>query len=727
MDPVQNPPEYSAYPSQLAPADSSVDLRRMWHAMRERIWLIEVSLVVCIALGFLYLRRAPILYTSTATIQVQADQAPIIRNNNSRYEDSESVDFLQTVAQSLKTRSLLERVAQTNHLAANAFFAPSTNAPLSTNGPLSNSDIARELDRAVTVKLRRGTRLIDVTVVHRSSVLTSKIANSLVGEYISENQEQHVTTAEVANESLIREAERLRKKLQDSENALQQYREETKSVSLDDRQNTVVAGLKELSTRVNGAKSTRILLETDYSQVSNLGTNSDALMTLASVAENPAVVGAKLSLSRAENDFAAIRQRYKQKHPKFIQAQTQLLALRDDLSHSVLKATQTLKSSLDAARFAETALENVLQKQETSALELDKLSIHYNVLTRELESDRALYDAVLRTMKETSVSKEIKPMRIRVVEPAITPDKPFSPRQAMILALSVMMGLAIGVGGALGLSFLDSTIKTVDEAESLLGLPVFSAIAKLKEITKQHHPLMVVDAPHSTGAEAFRTLRTNLAMLWPLDDRLVFLFTSAMPQEGKTFTSVNYAASLAQVGLKTLIIDGDLRRPTVESTLLDKDVESLGVTDVMTGKNKFEEVVQPTKLPNLFYISGGTTAPNPAELLARDGLNSLISRALQDYDRVVVDSAPIHAVSDTLLMLKNVQTVCLVVSAARTSRRSVIRCIQLLQAANAPLSGLVLNRMTVRRRLGYGYDSGYYDYGYHGKYSKKGVYGAKKD
>jgi capsular exopolysaccharide synthesis family protein len=159
---------------------------------------------------------------------------------------------------------------------------------------------------------------------------------------------------------------------------------------------------------------------------------------------------------------------------------------------------------------------------------------------------------------------------------------------------------------------------------------------------------------------------------------------------------------------------------------MGKDMETAGVTDYLTGRKSFEEVVQPCRLPGLFFISGGTIAPNPAELLAKDGLGELIERALKAYDRVVLDSAPVHAVSDTLLMLKNVQTVCLIIRGARTSTRSVARCVHLLKGAQAPLSGLVLNRMPLRRGMGYGYYkySPYYDYRYHGKYSKKGVYGA---
>jgi len=719
-----NPPNSPSYPPDEAHSDHTADFRRVWHAMLERGWIIGISLVICVALGFAYIRRATVLYSATATVKVQQDQAPVFKIENVQFEDLQALDFLQTVAQSIKTRPLLERVIASNNLAADERFFSTAIKLSTTNKPVTTEDLAQALDLLTTVKLRRGTRLIDITVKHSSPQLTARLANSLVSEFMSENAEQHLATGTDAKKTLNTEAERLRKKLKESETALQAYKETNNAVSLDDRQNTVVAELKELSTKATEAKSLRIKLESDYSQVLALSNNAEALLTIQAVANDHSVVAAKTSLSKAESDFAALKQRYKAKHPKYIQAQTQLTALQEDLAQSASKAAQGLKSGLDAARASETALESARRTQETAALKLNDLSIQYGVLAREVESDRALYESVLKTMKESDVTKEIKPMKIHVVQQAYVPDKPVAPRRAMIMAMSAMVGLGLGILAVLSFSFLDSSIKTVDEAESLLRLPVLGTTAKLKEVNKNNRPLLVVDAPHSTGAESFRTLRTNLSMLGRIEDRRVFLFTSAMPQEGKTFTSVNYAASLAHAGLKTLIIDGDLRRPNVEATLSGKETDAFGVTDFLTSNKSFEEVIQTTRVPNLFIIAGGTTAPNPAELLAKDGLSSLIARALRDYDRVVVDSAPIHAVSDTLLMVKHVQTVCLVIRAAHTSFRSVTRCIQLLQGAAAPLSGMVLNRMPVRRRLGYGYDSGYYDYGYHGKYSKKGVYGA---
>jgi capsular exopolysaccharide synthesis family protein len=703
------------------PADYASDVRRTWHALIERAWIVPLCLVLSLALGFAYLRRAPVLFSATATLQVQQDQSPVFKIDNVQFQDLQALDFLQTIVQTLKARPLLARVIESNNLTVGQRLLSATVQPA------GGEDLVGVLDRLTTVKLRRGTRLIDITVKHSDPQLTAVLANSLVNEFISDNAEQHETTSEAASGTLIKEAERLRKKLQESETAMQTYRENSKAVSLDDRQNTVVAELKELSTKVTEAKYALIKLESDYNQVLALGNNPDALLSLPAVANNPSVVAAKLNLSKAENEFVGLKQRYKEKHPKYLQAKMQLIGLQNELAESIPKAAQGLKSSLDAARASKEALESALRAQDASALDLNKLAIQYGVLSREVESDRALYDSVLKRMKETSVTKEIKPMRIRVVQPAFTPKKPFSPRRTMIAALSALGGIAVGFLLVLGLNFLDTSIKTVDEAETLLRYPVLAAVSDLKEVKKLNHPLVVLDDAHSSGAEAFRTLRTSLSMLGRVEDRRVFLFTSSLPAEGKTFCSINFSASLAQLGLKVLLIDGDLRKPSVEPVLMGKDLETPGVTDYLTGKKTFEEVVHTCRLPGLCYIPGGTTAPNPAELLAKDGLGELIERALKTYDRIIVDSAPVHAVSDTLLMLKNVQTVCLVVRTAYTPTRSVARCVHLLKGAQAPLSGLVMNRMPLRRRMGYGYYYGshYYDYRYHGKYAKKGVYGSK--
>jgi succinoglycan biosynthesis transport protein ExoP len=368
------------------------------------------------------------------------------------------------------------------------------------------------------------------------------------------------------------------------------------------------------------------------------------------------------------------------------------------------------------------AFEKALHEQETAALDLNQRSIQYNVLAREVESDRLLYDAVVQRLKETSLTKELQPDKIRIVQPAIVPKLPFKPETTKVLVQGLIGGLAFGLMLALFLHSLETSLKSVDEAESYLKLPVLSVIPQVKVTRPGKSHLVVADDAKSSGAESFRSLRTSLSMLGREEERRVFLLTSALPQEGKTFCSLNYAASLGQTGLRTVLIDCDLRRPSVEKILTGTRSQKPGVTDFLTGKAKLPDIIQATGIENFSFISSGTTAPNPGELLTRNSIDSLVEDALQQFQRVVIDSAPIHAVSDTLLILNRVQTVCIVGRACKTPRKSILRALQLLQKVRAPIAGIILNRMPRRRGLEYYYDH-YYDYSYRGKYSEKRVYG----
>jgi capsular exopolysaccharide synthesis family protein len=390
------------------------------------------------------------------------------------------------------------------------------------------------------------------------------------------------------------------------------------------------------------------------------------------------------------------------------------------MQRAILNVPQTIRSAYESAKVSEEALEQALREQETTALALNKTAIRYNVLARDVETDRAMYQSVLSRIKETSVTKEMKPSNVRIVQPATVPEKPVKPEKAKIIMLGILASLSLSVMLVFFLNSLDRSIKTVDQAEDYLELPVLSAIPKFVGVPEDQRKLIVADEAKSVEAESFRTLRTALSMLGRKEDRRVYLFTSALPAEGKTFCSLNYALSLAQQGLNTLVIDCDLRRPMVEKSLLNTGKRGLGLTDYLTGQKTLSEVVHTTEHENFCYLPAGTHSPNPAELLAKTGIDGLLEAALQRFDRVVIDSAPIHAVSDTLLILNRVQTLCLVVRARRTPRNSVLRAVQILREAEAPLAGVILNLLPRSRGRGYYYyyDS-YYDYAYRGNYGEK--------
>jgi capsular exopolysaccharide synthesis family protein len=705
-------PRNDKIPAPAAPP-ATFDFKTLWHVLVERFWIILLCLVVGVVSAIAYIQRAPVLYAATSTVRVDPEELRVLKIEKVAADESRTLDALRTIEQSLKSRTLLERVAQANQLAKDTSFWGSAAEP-------SVQQIALVLDTIATARLRRGTRFIDVTVTHPNPDMTARLANSIVNEYLAQAFEQNTNAAGEASSFLVTEARRLKTELEKAENALQQFRKDTKTVSVEERSDIVGARLRELNARVTGANAETIRYRADMAQVNQAGTNVAALMVLAPVNADLAVVEARSTLSRLESEFASLRQRYKEAHPKYIEKANQIAEWQNTLTNAVRKVPHRLQATYEASMAAEKALQDELNKQQDLARQLTEEVVKFQRLARDVDANRALYETVQQRLKETTLTRELRPSRVHLQDNAIVNRTPVAPNKRSIFVKAVLAGLFGGLLLALGVNAIDSSIKTVDQAEESLRLPVLSAVPQLKA----GESVVVKENANSPGAEAFRTLRTSLTMLGRAEQRRTFLFTSALPGEGKTFCSVNYAVCLAQQGLRTLLIDADLRRPAVHKVLRGQTFAACGVTDYLTGQKQLDEVIQAHEQEKFFFIPAGSVAPNPAELLAQNGLEALIDEALLKFDRVVVDSAPIHAVSDTLLMLNRIQTVCLVVRTGKTPRRAVVRAIELLHKAEAPLAGTILNRQP-RRRLGRYYYDPYYSYAYEGKYSDKGVYGSK--
>jgi polysaccharide biosynthesis transport protein len=682
-----HPAPLSVRPESTLPAN--------WAGLLARSWCVTLGLGVAAFLGALHLHRAPRLYSASATVQVEQREQPMAIMDRAQPEDLRSLEVMQTIAASLKSRSVLERVLATNRLTSDPRFARAL-APGA--GP---AQFYQALDRAITARLRRGTRLIDVTAVHPSAPLAELIANSVTREFMAQNAEQHAAANRSANEFLIDEAQRLKRQLLEAEQAVQVDRETTGVVSLDKEQDTVVAKLKELNLKVTEAKAARILAETVAAQVESAGTNLPALLTLPIVAQHPRVAEAQLAVDRAESALAAVSERYKAKHPQYAQAVSLVAQRRGALALAVQEGCSLARVSAAKAKAIERALESALRQQEATALELGQLSIQHGALAREAEADRVLYEAVLTRLKEGAITREPPPPQVRVIQPAYLPETPFSPKTSNIILITLIAGVAAGILLALGLNALDHSLKTADQVETTLHQPVLSVVPQLRGLRPGGGRLVVLQEVDSLGTEAFRTLRTSLAVLGRPQPHRVLLFTSSLPKEGKTFCSVNCACSLAQQGLRTLIIDGDLRRPGIEDYLLGQDRTRPGVTDYLAGQRTFEEVVRTTKLENLSYIPAGSQTRKPAELLAQGRFDALVGEAAKRFDRVVIDTAPLLPVSDSLLMLPRADLVCLVARSYKTPLPTLTRCLQTLCVAGAPVAGIILNRMPKREAGGY--------------------------
>ncbi len=765
------------------------DFRRYWHSFLERIWIVAICVLAGLFLALGNLARTPKLYQAHTVLEVEFQEPSFVPTadyaTRTRSMFLASGEALRTIEQNLTNPTLLARVVRSEGLAqdksssATERTEPSQAANKSQNasGVTTFTPLEEALGRAmvgmVHPAIRRGTRLIDLYVTNGDPAMAQRLAEAVGREYIRNSLERRASSSEDALRYLLEEEERLKRNLQKSEAAATEYKAKNPDAlqlgggtaatgsqgAGGSRGGLVEDNLQDINTKLAAARSDQIRLEGQLKQVDQIGNNIDALLAIPSISAAPMVAAARNNIIQIEAGITTLALRYKDKHPKMMAAKASLAEAKDKLRQAVLAQPPILRNTLDQNKATEASLQQALLAQQGVAVNLNRTAIGYQELARQAETDRALYESVLRQIKDTNLAKDVKASAVSVVEHSPLPNFPVSPRPTRTILLGLLGGLAVGLAFIFGLDALDRSIKTVDQAESTLGLPVFAAVpdttdegpvSRLKRRKKAFgtsNYRVVVETPESPAAEAFRNLRAALSLLGPEAERKVSLFTSAVPNEGKSFTSANYSLALAQQGYRVLLIDGDLRRPNMHRIFRlpnankgnNSDEDTLpGVTDCLVGEADLASaarVIPPGEIQlvdesieltgeiltatggQLSVLAGGRRAPNPAEILAGPFFGQLIAEAATLFDRVVIDSAPILAVSDTLLMMPHVQTVCIVVRAAKTPRPAVRRAITLLAKSGIRPAGLILNRL--RRSRGVGY---YYYYASHGYGKDEGAY-----
>ena len=781
------------------------DIRRFWHSFVERIWIVAICVLAGFFLALGYLARTPKLYQGHSVLEVEFQEPSFLPTDDSttrmRSMFLASQEALRTIEQNLTNQTLLSRVVRSEGLTADGGRAllgetvvvdKKSSPPQRTETPQPGAKaqsvgggttftpleegLARAMAGMVRPAIRRGTRLIDLYVTHPDPVMAQRLAEAVGREYIRNSIERRASLSEEALRYLLEEEERLKANLQKSEAAVADYKAKNPD-ALQLGGGTAATGsqtgsgagggprgglvedkLQDLNNKLTGSKADRIRLEGELEQIQQSGDNINALLQISSISSAPMVTEARRTVTQIEAALTTYALRYKDKHPKMISAKASLADAKAKLREAVLAQPAILRNAIEQSKGTEASMNRALQDQQGVAVALNRTAIGWQELARQAETDRALYESVLRQIKETSLSKDVKANAVSVIEHSPLPQSPVSPRPTRTVLLGLLGGLVAGLAFVFGADALDRSIKTVDQAENTVGLPVFAAVpettdegpvSRLKRKSRRafgsSNYRVVVETPESPAAEAFRNLRAALSLLGPEAERKVSLFTSAVPNEGKSFTSANYSLALAQQGYRVLLIDGDLRRPTMHKIFRfpsaknnsDEDSEP-GVIDCLLGEADVASAAR--QIPageiqivdeniavtgniltatggQLSVLAGGRRSPNPAEILAGPFFGRLIAEAGTLFDRVVIDSAPILAVSDTLLMTPHVQTLCIVVRAGKTPRQAVRRALSLLAKSGIRPAGLVLNRL--RRSRGVGY---YYYYASHGYGKEEGAY-----
>ena len=574
-------------------------------------------------------------------------------------------------------------------------------------GPVNENQQADAFLGRVQVVPVRGSRLVDVYFVSADPEFAARAVNVLAEEYVNENLDFRLQNTDKTLQWLTEEVAKQQSVVQASERMLAEYRENQNAISLEDRQNIIVSRLNQVNDAASHARTNRIQKEALYNQVAATKDREG----LSQIASNPFVQQLKTRIVELQRDRVRLEERYGEKHPDVQRVNGQIQDAQRQLDAEIERSVAAIKADYQAALDEEKQLSADLEGQKAQATDLNRKSIDYSVLQREAESNRQVYESLLQREKELRVVSNSRANNVRLLDRSEVPESPFTPNTRRAWLMAILFGLGFGIAAAFAIDYLDDTVKTPEDVTWRLHLNFLGLVPK---VHGERHPLLSGPVPHDFG-EAFRALRTALVASSGTDATRLVAITSTQPLEGKTTTAVNVALALAIGGARVLLIDADMRRPSLHKAMrLPND---RGLAELLSGKARMREVVQRCGDPNLLVIPAGHTPSNPSELLASDRMRAFLHQLTTGpFDWVIIDTPPVLAVTDAVVLAPLVHSVSFVVGAEMTRWRLAERAIETLQAGHPRSIAAILNRVDFDRNRYY--YSRYYGHQYKSYYAE---------
>lgn len=706
-----------------------------WHVIVKRHWVVlSCLLIVFTTVGIGTLKQKPV-YEGRVLIEIDPEQPNVLNFKEILQVSSLDVDsYRETQFRVLESRTLADRVVQDLQLYRNPEFYrerilfgliegdPEKIPSSSDNSP---PDLSTEVYRNSVNHFRgmlgvapvRRSNLVEIAFYSQSPELAARVANQLAQAYIEQNFQVKWDETMKASEFLSSQLVGLKGKLEKSEDMLQAYAQAHSILFVEEKKNLVNERLEQLQTEYTKAQADRFQKESLYSLV-----QTGKVQDLPGILSNNLIQDLSVRLAELERDYAQLTAVVKPDYPRAVQLKKQIDAVQASLEKQKKALVQNIVDEYRSAVARERYLAVAVETQKKEVNEIAERSIQYNILKREVETNKQLYEGLLQRMKEAQVSAGLKASNVRVVDAAQVPKFPVRPRVVLNLTLGLILGAGLGIGLAFFQEYLDNTLKTPDEVESLLRLPSLGVIPTFPTLgsgkaagtglvaRRRHTAQGLAPAVQTspTSIEAFRSLRTSILLSANPVPKSI-LITSAFPGEGKTSTTINLGATLASLGSKVLILDCDMRRPACHRST---GVENKpGFVQCLTGRVHLSEAILPVPgVANLSVIPCGPIPPNPAEILSSPMAGELFQRLRDQFEYVLVDSPPLLSVADSRILSTLTDAVVLVVRAYETSYEVVRRARALLYGAGARILGVALNNVDFRRD-GYGYDY-YRRYGY---------------
>ena len=709
------------------------------HVILKRRWVVLTCLLIVfttVAIGTL--KKKPI-YEGKVLIEINPEQPNVLNFQEVLQLTSVDIEsYRETQYRVLQSRTLAEHVVDYLKLYRYPEFyrgsllfgliqvVPDKIPSASDPGPPDRSmnayrNTVKHFIDNIDVSPVRRSNLVELSFYSENAELAARIANQLSLDYIDQNLQVKWDETIKASEWLSGQLVGLKAKLEKSEDALQAYAQANSILFVEEKQNLVNERLKQLQEAYTKAQAERFQKESLYTLV-----QAGRVQDLPGILDNRLIQDLSVRLAELQRDYAQMTATVKPEYPKAIALKKQIDAIQASLDRQKKNLSQNIIDSYLSAVANEKYLAQALDEQKKVVNDIAEKSIQYNILKREVDTNRQLYDGLLTRMKEATVSAGLRASNVRIVDTAQVPKAPVKPRVVLNLALGIILGAAVGVGLAFLQEYLDNTLKTPDEVERLLRLPSlgllpdYSADGTGKGSDKRLATVKrgsdgVIAPAVQTGreaVEAYRSLRTSILLSANPVPKML-LITSAVPAEGKTTITVNLGAMLASLGSKVVIVDCDMRKPSCHRST---GVENKpGFVQCLTGHVELADAILPVPgVPNLSVIPCGPIPPNPAEVLSSPVTPELFNKLRSQFEYVLVDSPPLLTVSDSRILSTLTDAVVLVTKAYGTPYDVVRRARELLYHAGARILGVALNSIDVHKQGGYGYGDGYgyYRYGY---------------
>jgi succinoglycan biosynthesis transport protein ExoP len=710
-------------------------MKRKWTVLA---CLFTIFSVVAIA----SLKMTPV-YEASGSIAINKPDSGLVNFSNSPTFNVESFDptELETEVKILQSDLLSLQVVKELSLDRRPEFGGKTPA-LPSSLDLAPDPLQADSGRTTAllagfrgnlkVTLAPNTHIVEVHFRSPDKDLAANVVNTLMTTYTENNFKSRFDSTMQASDWLSKQLVDLQMKVETSQEKLVRYQKEHEILGMDEKQNITTQKLDELNKALTSAESERMEKESVYRLVQSGDTDTIASAATAldgagSGAQSASAFleGLRVREADVKIQAAELSTQFGPSYPKVAQLNGQLKEIDTQIALETHKVASKIRGQYMAALQRENMLHDALEKQKQEANKLNESAIQYSILKRDLESYRTLYEGLMEKMKQAGVSAGLKSNNFRIVDVARVPTVPIEPNIPRNLAFGFMLGLSSGVGLAFLMEGLDNTVRTTEQAQLISGfaplgmIPMGSRTARegaspkrlVIATSREAVELVTQVRPQSQMAESYRALRTSLLLSNLGAPPKVIMVTSALPQEGKTTTSINCAVVLAQKGVRVLLIDADLRRPSIHKTL-GMGPRS-GLSNVLTGSATLQQTITRSPvLPNLAILPAGTPPPNPAELLASPNMRDVLEQLREQYDHIVLDTPPTLSVTDAVVLSPRADAIVLVIRSGQTTKQALRRCRDILMQVNAKVSGVLLNAVDLSS------PDYYYYYEYQGKYSR---------